>query len=271
MIAFPPAKINIGLQVLGKRPDGFHDLNTIFYPLPFFDALEIIKNETGPEFILQQTGIPLTVQANENLVVKALHLLRNDFPQIGNIRIHLHKNIPSGAGLGGGSSDAAFMLKLLNDVFHLELSSKQLYDYALTLGSDCPFFILNRPSNAEGRGEILSEIPLDLSKYNILLVNPGICINTGWAFSQITTFSNVADITKVASLPVEEWKHYLVNDFEPPVFNAYPEIKEIKNSLYAAGAVYTALTGTGSTVYGIFRKGHKPELKFPPSYFLKWC
>ena len=271
MIAFPPAKINIGLQVLGKRADGFHDLNTIFYPLPFYDALEFVRNENGPEFSFGQTGLRLNITPEENLVAKAYHLLKANHPKIGNISAHLHKAIPSGAGLGGGSSDASSMLKLLNDAFQLGLSTAQLLGYALTLGSDCPFFINNKPALAGGKGEKLSALQLDLSGYDILLVNPGIEINTGWAFSQLKSFKNFVDLSEAIHLPMQEWKTCIQNDFEAVVFESHPEIAQITRSLYSAGALYASLTGTGSTVYGIFPKDQSHHVNFPSSYFIKWC
>ena len=185
MIVFPNCKINLGLHILGKREDGFHNLETVFYPLLFRDALELIpatNNTTEIEF----TGSGLAVDGNvsDNLCVKAYYLLKKNFPQLPLVKIHLHKAIPMGAGLGGGSADAAFMLKLLNEKFNLNISTPQLLNYALELGSDCPFFIINKPCIATGRGEILEEIEVDLSAYKIVLINPGIHINTGWAFSQ---------------------------------------------------------------------------------------
>ncbi|RYG22980.1 MAG: 4-(cytidine 5'-diphospho)-2-C-methyl-D-erythritol kinase, partial [Chitinophagaceae bacterium] len=255
MVTFPSAKINIGLQVLGKRVDGFHDLNTIFYPLPFYDALELIIDHSTNDISFRQSGIGLDVTPEQNLVSKAWRLLKADFPAIKGIHTHLHKSIPSGAGLGGGSSDAASMLKLLNDVFHLNINIEQLCVYALSLGSDCPFFIHGAPSLARGRGEVLSGISLDLSSYDILLVNPNIHINTGYAFSQLKKYSEEIDLEKAVALPVSEWKKTIVNDFEQPVTEAHPEIKELISLLYNRGALYASLTGTGSTVYGIFEKG----------------
>ncbi len=271
MVTFPPAKINIGLQVLGKRDDGFHNLNTVFYPIPFFDALELIPDHSSDNLSLVQTGNVLDVPPDHNLVSKAYDILRNEFPEIKGVRAHLHKAIPSGAGLGGGSSDAASMLKLLNEVFRLNLAHEQLCVYALALGSDCPFFIYNNPALARGRGELLSSVELDLSSYEILLVNPGIHINTGFAFSQLKEFSKETDLVKAVALPVQEWKDKIVNDFQKPMAAAHPEIKELIDLLYGSGAAYASLTGTGSTVYAIFEKGKKPSFKFPSSYFFRWC
>lgn len=271
MVTFPSAKINIGLQVLKKRNDGFHELNTLFYPAPFYDALEVIADASAGDIILDQTGAGLDVAPGENLVAKAYHLLRKDFPQIAGIHAHLHKTIPSGAGLGGGSSNAAFMLKLINEVFALNLSHSQLCSYALTLGSDCPFFIDNVPAIANGRGERLSPVALDLSMYNLVLVNPGIHINTAWAFSRLTKFSEATNLARNIQAAVQQWKHTIINDFEAPVFEAHPQILSVKNALYEAGALYASLSGTGSTVYGIFNGDLKPSFTFPSSYFIKWC
>ena len=264
MIVFPNCKINLGLKILGKRDDGFHNLETVFYPIPFKDALEIIantQNKNGVEFT--GTGLAVDGEAIDNLCVKAYQLLKNDFPQLPAVKIHLHKAIPMGAGLGGGSADAAFMLRLLNEKFNLNLSTPQLLNYALQLGSDCPFFIINKPCMATGRGEVLEEVAVDLSAYKIVLINPGIHINTGWAFSQLSHGSKPLDSLKGSDgskpsdpykQPIETWKHDLQNDFEAPVFAAHPQIKTIKESLYNEGALYAAMSGSGSTVFGIFDK-----------------
>jgi len=194
MLSFPNCKINLGLHILGKRDDGFHNLETVFYPVPFKDALELIPStNTGIEFTA--TGLAVDGNAADNLCAKAYHLLKKDFPEIPTIKIHLHKAIPLGAGLGGGSADAAFMLKLLNEKFKLNLSTDQLINYALQLGSDCPFFIINKPCLATGRGEMLEEIAVDLSAYKIVLINPGIHINTGWAFP-ISPLPSRQDLSK---------------------------------------------------------------------------
>jgi 4-diphosphocytidyl-2-C-methyl-D-erythritol kinase len=188
VIAFPNCKINLGLHILQKRADGFHDLETVFYPIPLRDGLEIIQNASASpnqiEFTL--SGLAIDAKPEDNICVKAYHLLKKDFPQLPPVKMHLHKTIPSGAGLGGGSADGAFTLLLLNKKINLDLNEEQLTQYALQLGSDCPFFIINKPSYATGRGENLQAIELDLSSYQIVVVNPGIHINTGWAFSQIT-------------------------------------------------------------------------------------
>ena len=268
MISFPNCKINLGLHILDKREDSFHNLETVFYPVPFKDALELIPStNTGIEFTA--TGLAVDGNAADNLCVKAYHLLKKDFPEIPTIKIHLHKAIPLGAGLGGGSADAAFMLKLLNEKFKLNLSTDQLINYALQLGSDCPFFIINKPCLATGRVEMLDEIAVDLSAYKIVLINPGIHINTGWAFSNITPAQPARSIKEIIQQPVNTWKDELKNDFESAVFTAHPAIKEIKEALYTQGAVYAAMSGSGSTVFGIFEPNTGPLSLKDSNYFIK--
>jgi 4-diphosphocytidyl-2-C-methyl-D-erythritol kinase len=271
VIAFPNCKINLGLQVLQKRSDGFHTIETIFYPVPVKDALELIKesDKNHPsEIIFTNYGLPVKGSTSDNLCVKAWHLLKKDFPDLPVVQIHLLKNIPMGAGLGGGSSDGAFMLKLLNEKFHLNLSNDQLISYALQLGSDCPFFIINKPCYATGRGEIIEPVEVNLSGYQLIIANPGIHINTGWAFSQLTITGakgKPRTLKQIIREPVSSWKNILINDFETPVFEKYPEIKAIKEKLYQQGAVYAAMSGSGSTVFALFTKqaGSAPQFAFP--------
>lgn len=256
MVVFPNAKINLGLNILRKRNDGFHDIETVFFPVPLQDCLEVITSgDAQVPFLFSSSGLPIDGDEAHNLCVKAFHLLKKDFPQLPSLTMHLHKAIPMGAGMGGGSADGAFALQLINDKYRLGLSQEKLIDYALQLGSDGPFFILNRPCFAGGRGEVLTPIDTGLSTYSIVLVCPGIHINTGWAFSQLQPSipsSRIPEIIK--SLPVEEWKDKLVNDFERPVFKAHPALQHIKETLYQQGAVYAAMSGSGSTVYGLFKK-----------------
>jgi 4-diphosphocytidyl-2-C-methyl-D-erythritol kinase len=270
MIAFPNCKINLGLHITRKRQDGYHDLETVFYPLPLKDALEITAQQPGAEIPEQQEGLSFTAggltvagDAANNLCVKAWRLLKNDFPQLPPVQLHLHKAIPMGAGLGGGSSDAAFTLRLINDRFKLGISTEKLLDYSLQLGSDCPFFIINKPCIATGRGELLQPIHLDLSPYTFLLVYPGIHINTGWAFSQIRPDMPAQSMLAIIQQPVSTWKDVLVNDFEAPVCKLHPELQHIKDTLYAAGALYASMTGSGSSFYGLFPKEKVPEGLFP--------
>lgn len=270
MIVFPNCKINLGLNILRKRTDGYHDLETIFYPLPFSDALEIIENKNSrDQFPFTSSGLPVPGKPASNLCVKAYRLLKKDFPSLSSVHIHLHKVIPSGAGLGGGSSDAAFTLKLLNRQFHLLLSDEQLMEYGAQLGSDCPFFILNKPCFAKGRGEILRPISLDLSDYKFVIVNPGIHVDTGKAFLHIHPGIPSQSLEEVITLPPERWKDELHNDFEKVIFPLHREIVDIKDELYHQGAVYASMSGSGSTVYGLFKKDKKITPAFPPHYFFR--
>jgi 4-diphosphocytidyl-2-C-methyl-D-erythritol kinase len=255
MITFPNAKINLGLNIVEKRPDGYHNLETVFYPVPIEDALEVnILNESTQKFRLHQAGLEIAGEAENNLVVKAYKLLDKRF-NLPPVDIHLFKHIPSGAGLGGGSSDATYMLKLLNEKFNLELSDENLEEYAAKLGADCAFFIRNTPTYAEGIGNIFSPISLSLKGYQIVLVKPDIFVSTRDAFAQIKPHRQEIPLKEVIKQPIEEWKERMVNDFEESVFPQFPAIKEIKEKLYEAGAIYAAMTGSGSSVFGLF----KPE------------
>lgn len=251
MIIFPNCKINLGLHILRKRTDGFHDLETVFYPLPLTDALEVLSDDN---LQFNSSGIPVPGDQHDNLCLKAWRLLKADFPDLPPVKIHLHKHVPIGAGLGGGSADAAFMLQLLNDKFRLGINAEQLIDYAATLGSDCPFFIRNKPCYATGRGEVMEPLELDLSAYSWLLVYPGIHVNTGWAFGRITPREPEKNLRQSILQPVQEWKNLIYNDFEAPVFNAHPVLGEIKEQLYEAGALYATMSGSGSAMVGIFPK-----------------
>lgn len=270
MIVFPNCKINLGLNIIGKRTDSYHNLETVFYPLPFYDVLEVIQSSNANSlYELFLSGIAIEGNAANNLCVKAYQVLKKDFPQLPAVKIYLHKTIPAGAGLGGGSADGAFTLRLMNDKFNLNLSQQQLINYALALGSDSPFFIINKPCFAQKRGELLQIIDLNLSGYKLILINPGIHINTGWAFTQVQ-FSNTKNIKAIIQQPVETWKEFLTNDFELPVFEKYPEIKFIKNYLYEEGALYASMSGSGSSVYGIFERNAVINLKqMPAHYFIR--
>jgi 4-diphosphocytidyl-2-C-methyl-D-erythritol kinase len=270
MLFFPNCKINLGLHICKKRTDGFHDLETIFYPVDLKDALEIIpyhNHTTGIEFT--SSGLTVAGDITDNICIKAYHLLKKDFPDLPAIRMHLHKAIPMGAGLGGGSADGAFTLLLLNKKFNLNLSTPKLLNYALQLGSDCSFFILNEPCFATGRGEKLEPVTVDLSGYKIVLVNPGIHINTGWAFSQLSPALPQRSLASTIAQPITTWKEELKNDFENPVFEKYPAIKDIKEHLYANGAVYAAMSGSGSTVFGIFEKSISVPQFSNTNYFVR--
>ena len=275
MVVFPNCKINLGLHVVRKREDGYHDLETIFYPLSLRDALEVVRRETAnvkreiPEdaaVSLQMSGLTVQGKPEDNLCVKAYNLLKKDFPQLGDIDLYLHKAIPMGAGLGGGSADGAFTLQALNDKFQLNLSSEKLFDYALQLGSDCPFFIINKPCYATGRGELLQSIQLDLSAYSFLVVHPSVHINTGWAFSQLTPAPSTQSLPEIIQQPVANWRNNLINDFEAPVCKHHPELQAIKDALYKDGALYASMTGSGSCFYGIFPKDQLPDIQWPTNY-----
>lgn len=255
MICFPNIKINLGLRITRKREDGYHDLDTVFYPLPLRDMLEMVPSE---KLQLFSTGLNPEVLPEHNLVWKAYQLLRKDFPEMPNVHIHLHKVIPSGAGLGGGSSDASFALRLLNDMVPLNLTQEQLLAYALKLGSDCPFFIINEPCYAVSRGEILKPIPLDLKNYFFVLVKPDRHISTAQAFHGVVPQHLNHTSAEIVTKPIRYWKEELVNDFEISTFHHFPELRKIKEDLYRMGAVYASMSGSGSTFYGIFET--KPEL-----------
>ena len=266
MVIFPNSKINLGLNIVGKRNDGYHDIETVFFPIHLEDALELIEKE---KFEFSTSGFSIEGEPEKNLCIKAYRLLKNDFPQLPRVQMHLHKAIPMGAGLGGGSADGAFALKLLNKKFELNLSEKQLINYSLQLGSDCPFFILNKPSFATGRGQILEQTGLDLSDFKIIIVHPAIHISTAWAFSNIKPLKPVRSIKQIIQQPISTWKDELLNDFEHPVFAKYPEIKNIKDKLYNEGAIYASMSGSGSAVYGIFKKEKNISISFPDNYFAK--
>jgi 4-diphosphocytidyl-2-C-methyl-D-erythritol kinase len=258
MLRFPHAKINIGLFITGKREDGYHNLETIFYPVEVKDALEIIPAKATT---MQLSGLPVTGDTTQNLIWKAYQLLSLDFPeQIQPLEIHLHKVIPMGAGLGGGSADGAFMLSMLSDFFNLAISKEKLEYYALELGSDCPFFIQDNSVFATGRGEIMQPINVKLDDYSIQLICPELHISTAQAFNGIKPQPASFELNKLLALPIETWKDFVVNDFEASLFPHYPVLGSIKDQLYEQGAIYASLSGTGSTVYGIFKKGQQATI-----------
>jgi len=259
MIAFPHCKINLGLSITAKRVDGYHELETVFYPVVLNDVVEIIRatNADAPPIQFSTTGLDVPGDTTNNLCVKAYQLLKADFPSIPSVKIHLHKNIPMGAGLGGGSSDGTAVLKVLNELFNLALSQAQLIQYALQLGSDCPFFVLDKPTHATGRGECLTPISCDLFNYTIALIHPGIHVSTAWAFQQLTPHAKQKSIANIVMQPIQTWKEELVNDFEAPIFLAHPLLGNIKSFLYEQGAIYASMSGSGSSLFGIFPKDHK--------------
>jgi 4-diphosphocytidyl-2-C-methyl-D-erythritol kinase len=264
MISFPNCKINLGLYVTAKRPDGYHNLETIFFPIPFTDVLEFIP---GEHMQFNTTGLSVPVEPGQNLCLKAYQLLKTKHPSLPPLHIHLHKVIPMGAGLGGGSADAAFMLSMLNRYFQLGMAETALMDLALQLGSDCPFFIWNKPAFATGRGEMLEPVALHLSGMSIALVNPGIHVSTAQAFAGIRPRDPKIQLKQRILEPVSQWRSWLSNDFEQSVALKYREINFIKDHLYEKGALYASMTGSGSTVYGIFDA--LPAFHFPGSYLVK--
>ena len=257
MITFPNAKINLGLRITSRRPDGYHNLETVFYPVPIYDALEVVP-ASGKNEKLILSGIDLEGNTDDNLVLKAFRLLQHDF-DLPPVDIYLRKNIPVGAGLGGGSSDAAFMLKLLNEYASLNICPKKLETYAAKLGADCPFFIRNKPVLAEGTGNVFSDIQLSLKGYFLVLIKPEVFISTREAFSGIVPCQPTISLSEIIERPLSQWKDCLVNDFEKSIFRIHPEISEIKEQFYRKGAIYASMSGSGSSVYGIFDT--KPEWK----------
>ena len=256
MILFPPCKINLGLHILNKRADGFHNLDTLMYQLPFTDVLEIIPSDN---FVFQSSGLEIPGDKNNNLCIKAFELIRSQY-EIPNVTIHLHKIIPMGGGLGGGSSNASAVLKGLNALFSLNLSTETLQNFAAQLGSDCPLFIKENPQIAQGRGEILSDFELDLSAYYLKLVNVGIHVSTKEAFSKVQFYDHFQSIVDIVSHPVERWINLLKNDFENSVFEYHPSLLEVKQKLYDEGAIYASMSGSGSTMYAIYEI--EPSLTF---------
>lgn len=252
MVTFPIAKINLGLNIIGKRVDGFHNIETIFYPVEICDALEIVVNGNQREKdSLFLSGNDPGGNPDENLVLKAASLLRlgYSFPYL---RIHLHKGIPSGAGLGGGSSDASFMLKSIIRLFDIQITQEELRSISLRLGSDCPFFIDSQPAFATGRGEKLEATDPFLKGYNIVLVRPAVAVSTREAYSGCIPVIPENHLKDVIKSPTHEWKNLIINDFEKTVFLKYPQLRRIKEQLYEAGAFYSSMSGSGSVIYGLF-------------------
>jgi 4-diphosphocytidyl-2-C-methyl-D-erythritol kinase len=253
MVIFPKAKINIGLRIIEKRSDGFHNLQTIFYPVCLCDAIEFIVPEVSlSKDLLQVTGIMTGQDHSSNLVMKAINRIRASC-SIPFLKVHLHKAIPLGAGLGGGSSDAACIIKSFNRHFNLGMSDEYLKKISLELGSDCPFFIDSVPSYAEGRGEHLTPLNPLPEGYHLTMVNPGIHISTKDAYSNCIPKLPDTNLKELYNLEITEWKDLIINDFEEHIFRMYPQIADLKKSLYDMGAVYSSMSGSGSTVYGIFK------------------
>lgn len=264
MICFPNAKINIGLEVIRKREDHYHDLETVFYPVSLSDILELNESD---QTRLTLSGLNIDNRPDSNLVLKAYHLLKEVY-NLPPVEFHLHKIIPAGAGLGGGSSDAAFTLTGLNELFKLNISKNMLMDYASNVGSDCAFFILNQPVFAQGKGNIFSDLPVFNREYSLVLIKPPISVSTALAYSGILPKVPEYQLKELVKHSVESWKDFVFNRFEDNVFPLFPPIKKIKEHLYEYGAIYASMSGSGSTVYGLFKEipEHLAE-KFPECFF----
>src|ERR1019366_1275335 len=265
MLTFPNSKINLGLNIIEKRYDGFHSIESVFYPVGLCDALEVIENtdNTSERIIFTSSGIEIPGNINDNLCWFAYYLVANDY-HLPNVKTHLHKHIPVGAGLGGGSSDAAFFIRLLNDKFELRISWGEMHNYARQLGSDCSFFISNKPAFAEGKGDEYESMKLDLSNYFIAIICPNIHINTAKAYSGVIPKPSIRSLENdILNLLIEQWKNFIHNDFEDSIFPPFPEIKKIKEQLYLSGAEYVSMSGSGSSVYGFFKNKTNLKENFP--------
>ncbi len=271
MIVFPPAKINLGLNVTERRADGYHHLETIFYPIFLQDILEVVcaaDPEKGTS--LHLSGNALEGESEKNIVLQAYRLLEQEYA-LPPVEIYLHKCIPSGAGLGGGSADGAYMIRLLNDLFALGLTPEQSREYAVRLGADCPFFIENKPSYATGIGEILTPVHLDLSSWYILLVKPAVFVSTAAAFRQIRPAKPALNVKEIIeNYPLDQWRDVLRNDFEDSVFPEFPELARIKETLYESGAAYASMSGSGSSLYGIYKEDPDEVASLFPTCFTWW-
>jgi 4-diphosphocytidyl-2-C-methyl-D-erythritol kinase len=272
MICFPNAKINLGLNIVEKRSDGFHNIETVFYPVNWRDALEAVENKTfrkeEDKINISFSGLLVEGNAQDNLISKAYKLLDVKY-NLPPVRVHLHKVIPMGAGLGGGSSDAAFFVKLLNEKFSLHISVEEQLNFAKQLGSDCAFFIENKPVYASGKGDIFSEIKTDLRAYYLTLVYPAVHSNTASAYKGVVPVKPMKNIQSIVLGDTKDWKGNLINDFETSIFLQHPELSNIKNTFYRQGALYASMSGSGSAIYGIFK--NEPdvnEFNFPPEYLI---
>lgn len=268
MIIFPQAKINLGLHVLNKRQDSYHELETCMVSIPLYDILEILPSEN---FEFHQSGIEVSGDLESNLCVKAYELIKLNY-SIPLVYMHLRKQIPMGAGLGGGSSDAAHVINGLNDLFDLKIPQVKREELAASLGSDCPFFIEGTPKLAKGRGEVLSPIALDLRGYHLLLIYPNIHVSTADAYSNVSFYYGDSSIREILNLPINEWKPKLENTFEKHIFQIHPRLKTLRDEMYEAGAIYSAMSGSGSTIYGIFKEKPNFEIngKENAVYFLEF-
>lgn len=258
MVSFPPCKINLGLRIIRKRSDGYHDLETCFLQIGWTDILEIVISDT---FSFSSSGLLVSGSVADNLCVKAYELLRKDFA-LKPVSIHLHKVIPMGAGLGGGSSDAAHALNILNHIFNLHLSAEKLAEYAAQLGSDCSFFLHQQPMIGTGRGEVLHPVALNTQGLYVAIVKPSVHVSTAEAYQGVVPGSQKESIESVLALPVSQWRNKLINDFELSVMKQHPIIAEVKENLYRLGALYAAMSGSGSAVFGIFNKVPNAQEEF---------
>lgn len=260
MVSFPPCKINLGLNVISKRSDGYHDIETCFYPIPWTDGLEIVSAKATT---FTTSGNVIPGNTDDNLCMKAYKLLQQDF-DLPPVHIHLHKAIPTGAGLGGGSSDAAHVLRMLNTMFNLNIDIEKLKHYALQLGSDCPFFITDNPMLGSGRGEVLEPVPADLTGKFIVMIKPNVHVSTREAYAGVTPSGKTGTVKNVLlNVPLKNWREQLHNDFENSVFQGHPQIGSIKQKLYEHGALYASMSGSGSTVFGLFEKPVVLQQHFP--------
>lgn len=266
MITFPNCKINLGLSIIEKRPDNFHNLETIFYPVPLKDVIEIVPSEND-DVVFHSSGLPIPGDSSKNLVVKAYYLLKGSH-SLPAVKIHLHKNIPMGAGLGGGSSDAAFTIVLLDKLFKLNLLDDELVELASDLGADCAFFIKNRSVFATAKGAQFKPIDVNLTGKYILLVKPKLHIGTAEAYAGITPFAKIRRLDEIIKGDISDWKTTLINDFEKHIFLKHPEIGQIKQELYDQGAIYAAMSGSGSAVFGIFKD--MPDLRYRFANYFCW-
>jgi len=264
MLQFSNSKINLGLYIVNKRDDGFHNIETIFYPINLKDAIEIV--ETDQNFAFTNSGIVVDSKTEDNLIYKAYKLLKDNY-NLPNVKIHLHKIIPFGAGLGGGSANAANTIILLNKMFDLKLTENQQIDYVKKLGSDCAFFIKNKPVYAFEKGDKFETIDLDLSDYKIVLIKPAFGINTKQAYSNVKIEKPNFELKQIIKLPINEWKTELFNNFEYNIFKLYPELNNLKQMFYDKGAIYASMSGSGSSVFGIFEKNLKIDFE-NKNYFM---
>ncbi len=267
MIDYSPCKINIGLNITSKRPDGYHNIESVFYPIPLFDIIEITKSDDD-NFNYSHSGMVIDSTLENNLLYKAWYLFNKEY-NIGGINLHIFKQVPMQAGLGGGSANASTLLKMLRKEFALDISNDKLHEIAAQIGSDCPFFIENKAVYAHNIGTDFEDIDFDLSNYYIKIVKAPVAVSTQEAYAGINPKVNPINLKSLSTSTINEWKDNVKNDFENHIFEALPEIKEIKEKLYNQGATYTAMTGSGSAVYGIFEEENKVN-NFPEDYFV-WC